>query len=120
MCVNQNRKIFHFKEYLYLWFHFHINLGLFLVTVKTENGALNLAQIIELVKDNKENQLKGILHSSSFPVTVHLKGINDSNPLLLNKRYPFKIIPRKLKLETKNEKIEDNFVETHTSNKVYF
>lgn len=76
--------------------------------------------MISALKSNDETKhfktLKDILSPNSFPIPVYLRGVNET--LTDQKKTPFVILPPRSHCEIKNTKIEDNFVETHSSSKV--
>ncbi|XP_065220353.1 uncharacterized protein LOC135845608 [Planococcus citri] len=87
--------------------------------VMTKNGAIHINNLITALKSNDETKyfktLKNILSPNSFPIPVYLKGVNET--LTDQKKTPFVILPPRSHCEIKNTKIEDNFVETHSSSK---
>lgn len=68
--------------------------------------------ILKVVEENRENDLFGIIDPSSFPIAVHLKGMNDDVIASKQKKFPFKILNRKSKYELKNGRVSNNLVNT--------
>lgn len=76
------------------------------------NETLHVNSILKMVLENQEDQLKSLINSCSFPIMVPLQNINDAIVSTKQRKFPFKILNKKINCYYKNSKVQNNFVKT--------